>query len=40
VLSSFSDKDMKALTDAFPIAYEGLLKMLVGDIDGAMAVCN
>jgi PTH1 family peptidyl-tRNA hydrolase len=40
VLSSFSAKDREGLEEVFPVAYEGLLKMLVGDIDGAMAICN
>ena len=40
VLSSFSTKEREGLEEVFPVAYEGLLKMLVGDIDGAMAICN
>lgn len=40
VLGSFSAKDLEELKSIFPTMYEGLLKMLVGDIDGAMQICN
>lgn len=40
VLGAFSAGDLKELKLIFPTMYEGLLKMLVGDIDGAMQACN
>ena len=40
VLGSFSEADKKAIFDCFVTAYEGLEKLLLGDIDGAMQVCN
>ena len=40
VLGNFSENDKKALFDTFPVAYEGLEKLLCGDVDGAMQVCN
>lgn len=40
VLGTFSDSDRKKLEEILPTAYEGLLKILVGDIDAAMQICN
>ncbi len=40
VLGNFSDEDEKVIFECFSVAYEGLEKLLIGDIDGAMQVCN
>ena len=40
VLSEFSAEEKKKLFDSFPIICEGLEKLLSGDVDGAMQVCN
>ena len=40
VLGEFSDKDKKILFEVFGVVYEGVEKMLSGDIDGAMQICN
>ena len=40
VLGNFSESDKKAIFDCFVTAYEGLEKILSGDVDGAMQVCN
>ncbi|MBR3687189.1 MAG: aminoacyl-tRNA hydrolase [Clostridia bacterium] len=40
VLGTLSDADKKTLFDCFVVAYDGLEKILCGDIDGAMQVCN
>lgn len=40
VLGTLSDADKKALFDCFATSYEGLEKLLCGDTDGAMQVCN
>ena len=40
VLGSFSEEDKKALFECFVTSYEGLERMLAGDIDGAMQICN
>ncbi len=40
VLGTFSENDKKAIFDCFVTAYEGLEKLVLGDIDGAMQVCN
>lgn len=40
VLGSFSESDKKALFDCFSVAYDGLEKILCGDVDGAMQICN
>ena len=40
VLGSFSESDKKAIFDCFSVAYDGLEKLLCGDVDGAMQVCN
>lgn len=40
VLSEFGKEDKEKLFSAFGYAYDGLLKILDGDIDGAMQLCN
>ena len=40
VLGNFSDADKKAIFECFVTSYEGLEKLLCGDVDGAMQVCN
>lgn len=40
VLGTFSESDKKAIFDCFVTSYEGLEKILSGDIDGAMQICN
>lgn len=40
VLGNFSSKDIEILNESFEKLYEGLCKMLSGDTDGAMQICN
>lgn len=40
VLGNFTSDDMAILGESFGRLYEGLCKMLVGDTDGAMQLCN
>ena len=40
VLGVMSADDIKHIAENHPVAYEGLLKLLEGDIDGAMQICN
>ena len=40
VLGNFSEEDKKALFDCFGIAYQGLEKLILGDVDAAMQICN
>ena len=40
VLGNFSEEDKKTLFDCFSVSYEGLEKLLSGDVDGAMQICN
>lgn len=40
VLGNLSEEDKKVIFECFVSAYEGLEKMLAGDIDGAMQICN
>lgn len=40
VLGEFPEADKKILFDCFDTAYQGLEKLLLGDIDGAMQICN
>lgn len=40
VLSEFSKDEKEKLFEAFGRAYDGLCKMLEGDIDAAMRICN
>ncbi len=40
VLSEFGEEDKKKLFDSFLVICDGLEKILAGDVDGAMQVCN
>ncbi len=40
VLSEFGKEDKEKLFSMFGFVYEGLLKLLLGDIEGAMQLCN
>ena len=40
VLSSFTANELKNITDSFDNAFEGLCKIIAGDIEGAMQICN
>ena len=40
VLSHFADGELNSLKDSFPTLAAGLEKMLQGDVDGAMQICN
>ena len=40
VLSPFSEADRGRIKKALPVVEDGLKKLLVGDIDGAMQTCN
>lgn len=40
VLSNFDAKDMAALAENYPRIYDGLCKMLLGDTEEAMQICN
>ena len=40
VLSEFSKEDKEKLFNMFGYSYDGLLKLLENDIDGAMQLCN
>ena len=40
VLGNLSETDKKAIYDCFVTAYDGLEKLLVGDVDGALQICN
>jgi PTH1 family peptidyl-tRNA hydrolase len=40
VLSSFDKTEMQKLGDAFPTVLLGIEKMVAGDVDGAMQICN
>ncbi|MBP3369769.1 MAG: aminoacyl-tRNA hydrolase [Clostridia bacterium] len=40
VLSNFEVKDIEALTENYPRIYEGLCKMLQGNTEEAMQICN
>lgn len=40
VLGAFAEADKKALDEVFSRAYDGLGKLVVGDVDGAMQICN
>ena len=40
VLGNFSEEDKKALFECFVTSFEGLEKILAGDVDGAMQICN
>ncbi len=40
VLGNFSEEDKKALFECFDTAFSGVEKMLCGDVDAAMQICN
>lgn len=40
VLGNLSEEDKKALFDCFGVAYQGLEKLILGDVDSAMQICN
>ncbi len=40
VLGNFSEQDKKALAACFDPAFEGFVKILGGDVDAAMQICN
>ena len=40
VLSSFSEEELRALTDSFDTLQKGLEAILASDIDNAMQICN
>ena len=40
VLSNFTQTEMQKLSSLFPTVYEGLCKILAGDTDTAMQLCN
>lgn len=40
VLGNFPKEDLEALQGTFSVVFEGLKKILVGDVDGAMQICN
>ena len=40
VLSEFSKEDQEKIFPCFEKAYDGLVKILEGDVDGAMQICN
>ena len=40
VLSEFTKDEQAALFSAFEKAYDGVVKLLEGDVDGAMQLCN
>ena len=40
VLSRFTAKEMEALAEVYPKVLTGVEKMIVGDFDGAMQLCN
>ena len=40
VLGVMPPEDIKSIAANHPVAYDGLLKLLEGDVDGAMQICN
>ena len=40
VLSSFDKNEMQKLTESFPTTLSGIEKIVSGDIEGAMQICN
>ena len=40
VLSSFTTDDLKKINANLPYVYDGLRRIIAGDIDGAMQICN
>lgn len=40
VLGAFSAEDKNALSECFSTAFDGIAKIILGDVDGAMQICN
>jgi PTH1 family peptidyl-tRNA hydrolase len=40
VLSRFTEQDQKLIFERYPDVLEGVRKIIAGDADGAMALCN
>ena len=40
VLGNFSPADKAAISELYPTIFEGVEKLLCGDVDGAMQICN
>ena len=40
VLGNLSESDKKAIYDCFVVSYDGLEKIISGDVDAAMQICN
>lgn len=40
VLGNLSAEDKRALSECFPTAFDGIGKIILGDLDGAMQICN
>ena len=40
VLGNLSPEDKKALSECFASAFDGIEKVILGDLDGAMQICN
>ena len=40
VLGNFSASDKTAISELYPTIFEGVEKLLCGDVDGAMQICN
>ena len=40
VLGNFSAEDKKALSECFATAFDGIGKIILADVDGAMQICN
>ena len=40
VLGNLSEEDKKTLFNCFETAYQGLAKLILGDVDAAMQICN
>jgi len=40
VLGQFPEADLKVLSEAFPTVLEGIEKIVAGDVDAAMQICN
>ncbi len=40
VLGTLSEQDRKVLSDCFDTAYRGIEKLIAGDVDSAMQICN
>jgi PTH1 family peptidyl-tRNA hydrolase len=40
VLGNFSANDKATISELYPVIFEGVEKILCGDVDGAMQICN